>query len=348
MPLVSETGQASRRAVLTTIVVTLVVLAAATATGVYVAYRHLDHRIQAGDRIHHHAPRSHPDLPDSALNILAMGSDTRQCAGCAIDKEKGEDGSDTTILIHVRDGRRSAYAISLPRDVLVDRPDCHPEDGPVIPGARRAMFNAAYSLGGPECTVEQVEAVTGIRIDDYVTLDMGGFKGMVDAVGGVRVHIPTEIDDHFAHIHFAAGTQTLGGVRALDYVRERHAVGDGSDLGRLRRQQAFIASLTRKVLSAGTLARPVRLYRFADALTGSLRTDPELARVPALVKLATSLRHAKLTGIQFVTAPTIAFPKGDPNWGRLAFTPAASRLWRRVIRDRPLGPFGAGAITAAE
>lgn len=333
-----------RRRVWAVIVATQLVLALVTGVGVYVGYHHIDTKVQAGEQIHHHAKRRAPALPTSALNILVMGSDTRSCAGCAIDNETGEGGSDTTILVHVADGRRSAYAISIPRDTLVDRPDCT-RDGRTIPGAHDVMWNQAYTVGGPECTVEQLEAVTGIYVDDYITINFGGFKDMVDAIGGVEVCIPKPIDDPIAHIHFNAGTQKLDGARSLQYVRERHSTAN-SDLGRMKRQQAFIASMINKVESAGTLTRPDRLLRFANALAGSIKTSPDLAGAGQLVKLASSLRNADLPHIKFVTAPTVAFPEGSPNWGRLRFTPEAEQLWHRVKDDEPLGKFGRGAITA--
>ena len=325
------------------ILVAELVVALATAGSVVLAYRHIDGRIQAGEPIHHRAHRSAPALPTSSFNVLLMGSDARDCAGCAIDHESGEGGSDTTILLHIADGRRSAYGISIPRDTLVDRPDCT-VDGRTIPGGHDDVWNAAYAVGGPECTVEQVEAVTGIYVDDYITVDFGGFKGMVDAVGGVEVCIPEPVDDPVAHIHFDAGVQTLDPDRALQYVRERHSTAN-ADLGRMKRQQAFIASLLNKVMSAKTLSRPDRLFGFANALAGSIRTSPDLAGTGPLVQLASSLRNADLQHVRFVTAPTVDFPVGDPHWGRLRFTDQAPLLWQRVIHDQPLGALGRRAIS---
>ena len=326
------------------ILVAELVVALVTASTVAYAYRHIDGRIQAGDPIHHRTHRPEPALPTSSMNILLMGTDSRDCAGCAIDGASGQGGSDTTILLHIADGRRSAYGISIPRDTLVDRPDCTVGSG-TVPGAHDVIWNQAYALGGPECTVEQVEAVTGIYVDDYLTVDFGGFKGMVDAVGGVEVCVPQPVDDPKAHIHFDAGVQTLDGDRALEYVRERHSTPN-SDLGRMKRQQAFIASMVHEVMSTGTLTRPDRLFHFASALAGSLSTSPDLAGASPLVRLASSLRHADLTNIRFVTAPTTDFPRGDPRWGRLQFTDAVPQLWQKVIHDRPLGRLGRGAITA--
>ena len=336
--------RAHRRALVRVIVVAELVLALVTGVGVAVAYRHIDRKIAVGGPIPHHASPHGPALPTSETNLLVMGLDSRSCAGCGIDREKGEGGSDTTMLIHVADGRRSAYAISIPRDTLVDRPACT-HDGRTVPAASGVTWNQAFALGGPECTVAQLEALTGIYVDHYLVVDFGGFQGMVDAIGGVEVCIPQPVDDEVAHIHFDAGTQVLDGARALQYVRERHSTAN-SDLGRMKRQQAFVASMVSKVLSASTLTRPDKLYAFADALAGSIRTDPDLASVGDLVELAGSLQHADLEHVRFVTAPTTDFPVGDPRWGRLQLTPDAHELWQSVIADEPLGTLGRGAITA--
>ncbi|MBZ5737087.1 LCP family protein [Nocardioides mangrovi] len=334
------------RSVLRVIIVAELVVALLTATGVVFAYQRIDRGITTGETIEHQVQREKKPLPTSEMNILLMGNDTRDCAGCDIDNQAGEGGSDTTILLHIADGRRSIYGISIPRDTLVDRPECR-NGNTVIPAADDVQWNEAYSVGGPDCTVAQVEAVTGVYIDDYITLNFGGFKDMVNAIDGVQVCIPEPIDDEVAHIHFDAGTQTLDGDRALQYVRERHSTAN-SDLGRMKRQQAFIASMISKVMSADTLTRPDKLYGFASSLADSIETSPDIASAGKLVKLAMSVRHANLDNIKFVTAPTTDFPVGDPNWGRLQLTPDAQQLWDKVKNDEPLGKLGKGAITAKD
>ncbi|WP_081795382.1 LCP family protein [Nocardioides sp. URHA0020] len=329
-----------RRTAWRVIIVAELVIALITGATVVFAYNHVNGRIRPGAPIPHQID---PPPATSALNILVMGSDARDCDGCGIDSESGEGGSDTTMLIHVADGRRSAYGISIPRDTLVDRPDCT-VDGKTVPGAKDAQWNDAYALGGPTCTVEQLEALTGIYVNDYITVDFGGFKEMVDAVGGVEVCIPKDVDDEVANIHFDAGTQKLSGKQALKYVRERHSTAN-SDLGRMKRQQAFISSMLATVMSAGTLTRPDKLVSFASALAGSISTNPEIASAGKLVDLAGSLKGANLAHIRFVTAPTTDFPRDDPNWGRLQLTPEAESLWRKVKKDKPLGTLAKGAIS---
>jgi len=334
-----------RRTVLIVILSTLLVLAVVTAGSVALLYRHLDGRLAAGGVIKHAVKKSHQ--PKAALNLLLLGVDTRACQGCGIDAEKGADGSDTTILLHVAADRRSAYGISIPRDALVDRPACTSPSGKQTTAATESIWNAAFTVGGAACTARQLEQLTGIYVDHYLTINFAGFMKMVDAVHGVDVCIPEAINDDAHHIHFDAGQQQLTGRKALDYVRERYSTAN-SDIGRMKRQQAFLASLINKVFSAGTMTQPTRLYGFADALTGSITTDPDIASLGQLVKLARQLRNADLQHVQFVTVPNEAYPKDSPHWGRVRILPSAKRLWKQVADDRPLGRgFSGDAISVA-
>jgi LCP family protein required for cell wall assembly len=335
-----------RRTALRVILVTELVVALVTGATVVFAYNQVNGKIDVGAPI----PRPpgvtrEPKLPTSELNILVLGTDTRSCDGCGIDGEAGDGGSDLTMLLHVAEGRKSAYAVSIPRDTLVDRPECV-QDGTTIPAEADVMWNDALAVGGPACTVAQVQELTNIYVDHYIVVDFAGFKDMVDAVGGVEVCIPSDIDDAKHDIHLDAGTQTLRGDAALAYVRQRSSTPN-SDLGRMKRQQAFIASMLAKVMSAQTLTRPDKVVDFARALAGSITTDPEIASVGKLGKLGLSLRDANLDKVRFVTAPTTEFPTDSPYWGRLQLTPAAEALWAKVKQDQPLGTLGKGAISGS-
>jgi LCP family protein required for cell wall assembly len=195
------------------------------------------------------------------------------------------------------------------------------------------MFNAAYSLGGPSCTATQVESLTGIYIDSYVSVDFNGFKDMVDAVHGVTVCIPEDVDDSAHGITFKAGTQELDGQQALNYVRERYVLSSNSDIGRMKRQQAFVASMINKVVSAGTLTKPSRVYSFLKAVTGSVVTDPDLASLSKLANLAYQFRKTNLDNITFITVPIEEYAP-DPN--RLQWQDSAAGLWKVLLNDEPL------------
>jgi LCP family protein required for cell wall assembly len=323
---------AHRRTVLLVITITQLVVALVTGLVIYTAYQNLDDNIAPG-RETDHMVKKHPLADGEALNILVMGSDSRAGAGNDIDgqTEIGER-SDTTILVHISADRKTVYGVSLPRDAMVARPECEDDAGKTVPASDSVIFNEAYALAGPTCTVAQVESLTGIYIDHYVTVDFNGFKDMVEAVHGVTVCIPEDVDDSEHGITFDAGTQELNGQQALDYVRERSSTPN-ADIGRMKRQQAFIASMINKVVSAGTLTRPTRVYSFLKAATGSVVTDPGLASLSKLANLAYQFRKTSLDDITFITVP---FEEYAPDPNRLQWSPAADGLWQVLLNDQPL------------
>ncbi len=278
--------------------------------------------------------------PKEPLNVLILGSDNRD--GTKIGGET-PGLSDTTILLHLSADRRRAYGVSIPRDAMVERPDCRSKDGKsTVPGGR-TQFNAAYAVGGPGCTIKTVQAITNIKIDHYVVINFAGFKDMVNAINGVRVCVPEEVNDNVGHIHLPAGTYKVTGEQALDYVRVRHDIGIANgDIGRMKRQQSFIAAMVEKVVSKGTLTNPARLYRFLNAATKSLTTDSGFAHLRELASLGTSLKNIGLDNVQFITVPNEAYVP-DPN--RLQIAPDAAKLWRKMRLDKPLGRFADDAVT---
>jgi LCP family protein required for cell wall assembly len=334
------------------VVVTEVLVALLTASVVYVAWRHLDSNLTAGPSIDHSRAKPIPEQDRGAdhepLNVLVLGTDSRAGAGDRIDGERGCNCSDTTILVHLSADRRSAYGVSIPRDALVDPVAC--TRGSEYQGTGLVEWNAAYSAGGAACTAEQLEKDFHVFVDDYVVLDFSGFRNMVDAVGGVNVCIPFELSDPtHAKVTFEPGPSIhLDGTDALSYVRLRYVLG-GTDIGRIKRQQVFVRSLVEKLVSTGTLARPDRLYRFANALTRSITTNPELAHVRSLIDLAGEFQDIDLGHIRFVTMPNRIYdvPTDDPHWGRVQILPAAFRLMHLVDQDEPLGAFRKGSVSGA-
>jgi LCP family protein required for cell wall assembly len=334
----ARSGRARRWVKRGAIVLALVLVAGTTAG--YFYYRHLEGNIE------HITPDLGVNRPDPGpkgpLNVLLIGSDER-VAGGGVSGEGG-DLSDTTILLHLSDDRSRAYGVSIPRDLLVDRPVCGPKTkgGADVPGERSVMFNTAYQVGGPSCTWRTVEAMTDIRIDHIVVVRFDGFKRMVDALGGVPVCVPQEIRDDVHRIHLRAGSYEISGDQALAYVRARYGVGDGTDIGRIKRQQAFLAAMTNKAVSLGTLVNPMKLLPFLEAVTESIQTD---AGIGTLRSLATQLKNIGLDEVKFLTMP-LAIPPEDIN--RRIPGPGAGSLWRRLKHDEPLTRTQlSGSITAA-
>lgn len=139
------------------------------------------------------------------------------------------------ILLHVAADRRSATAVSLPRDLMVEIPSCPTADGSRTE-ARFAQFNWAFQFGGAACLIRTVEKMTGIRIYHHGVVDFEGFKKVVDAVGGVEVCLDGPMNDAKAKLRLQAGRQTLSGEQALGCVRARYSLGNGSDTERMTRQ----------------------------------------------------------------------------------------------------------------
>ena len=157
---------------------------------------------------------------------------------------------------------------------------------------------------------------------------------MVDALGGVEVCVPKPVNDNIGHINLPAGTYNVNGQQALDYVRVRHDISDNGDIGRMKRQQTFLASMANKAVSAGhagqpgaALQVPRRRHQVADHRHRAWRACRQLAG------LAKSLKGIGLDNIQFLTVPFETYPP-DPN--RLIWAPKAKQLWRRIRLDQPL------------
>ncbi|HYG92517.1 MAG TPA: LCP family protein [Nocardioides sp.] len=352
-PAKTNGGRGKRRAprkhtVAMVITATLLALAMSTAVSVVLIYNHWNGNLDVIDvsgQLEDRPDKKDVEGPQEPVNILVMGSDTREGAGNNIDGLTGDgERSDTTILLHLSANREFAYGISIPRDTMVDRPTCYAEDGSEIPGDDDTLWNVAFSVGGPACTIQQFEQLTDIRIDNYVVLDFQGFREMVDSLDGVEVCIPEEIYDPEHQITLEEGTREVMGEEALSYVRVRYTVGDGSDPHRIRRQQAFMASMINKAISAGMLVRPDRMVSFLNAVTDSLQTDFE--NIGQLADIGRSFQGIGLDRIKFVTTPWEPYP-ADPN--RIQWTTQVGGLWDLVLNDQPLSEeFAEDSISAAD
>ncbi|MEU9231965.1 LCP family protein [Streptomyces subrutilus] len=271
---------------------------------------------------------------NGAQNILLIGSDSRSGRDNArYGQDRGTERSDTTILLHLPADRRSATAVSIPRDLMTDIPACLMADGSRT-GERRAQFNWAFQWGGAGCTIRTVERLTGIRIDHHMVIDFGGFKKMVNAIGGVEVCLKHPMADSEAKLRLPAGRQTLRGEQALGFVRARYSLGNGSDTERMERQQQFLGSLVKKVQSNGVLLNPARLYPLLDAATSSVTTDPGLASLRGLYELVRGVRDIPTDQVKFLTVPRKPY-WADPNRDELS-QPDAARLFQQLRTDQPV------------
>ncbi len=276
-----------------------------------------------------------------AQNILLIGSDTRSGKdNRKYGPDKGTQRSDTTILLHLAGDRKSATAVSLPRDLMVEIPSCRKPDGSRTK-KQFTQFNSAFESGGTACTIRTVERLTGIRVDHHMVIDFAGFKGMVDAVNGVEICLKEPIDDDDALLRLDKGRQKLNGEQALGFVRARKTIGDGSDTERMERQQRFLGALVNKVQSNGVLLNPTRLYPVLDEATKSLTTDPGLNSLKDLYNLVRGMRDIPTEQVQFMTVPRQPYAL-NPNRDELV-EPDAGRLFEQLREDAPVSVVPAGS-----
>lgn len=284
--------------------------------------------------VHGDAGRERPDaFGRTPLNVLVIGSDTRaDQADCRLGGDCGPgQNADVEMVLHIAADRSHATVLSIPRDTVTDLPACRTPGGGVA-RARHGQVNSTLQYG-PGCTVAAVHTLTGIPIDHFVMADFAGVVRMSDAVGGVPVCVDRDVYDPYSHLKLKKGGHSLQGVAALQFLRSRHAFGDGSDLGRTDAQHLFLSSLAGRLRDGGSLTDPAGLLSLADAATQALTVDTGLAGISRLVGLTDDLGKVPSARVAFTTMPSRPDPY-DPN--RLVAAPAARRLFAAIAADLPL------------
>jgi LCP family protein required for cell wall assembly len=279
------------------------------------------------------------DTHPQAENILVIGSDSREGLSAAYGTDLTTDQSDTMMIIHIPADRQWAEVMSIPRDSWVNIPSCKMGNGQMS-SPTTFKINEAFALGnlygnhtelGVACTVKTIEQDTGIYIDHFITINFTGFENMVSALGGVWECNPTPINDPNSGLHLTAGRHLLTPAQALGYVRARYTIGDGSDLERIGRQQAFMSSLVTRV--KGEMLDPVAIYKFLDAFTHSLTVDSQLGGITGLYNLGESLRNIPQDKIAFFTVPNYIDPANDDDvlWSQ----PEDNKIFATFREDVP-------------
>ena len=289
---------------------------------------------------------------DGEVNLLLAGSDTRTGQAGFQDKadlagSSGTGNNDVTMVLHISADHSNATVVSIPRDLLIPIPACPRPNGGTIGATSQAMFNTTLSRGGLACTVLTAESLTGLNIDYAAEISFDGVIGMSDAVGGVTVCIATPITDGYVGLDLPAGQQTLVGSQALAFVRSRHGIADGSDLGRISNQQVFLSALMRKITSADVLSNPLTLYSLANSALQNMQMSDTLTPPTTMVAIALALKKISLSNIVFVQYPT----KSNPAYpGRVVQEqPEDNILKQALMDDRPIqltGQLGRAAVAA--
>ena len=315
---------------------------AAAVGGGYALLRHFNGNIEQDDIVGLLGDQP-VNLHPQAENILVIGSDTRSGQGKGYGTGLVTDQSDTLMIVHIPANRQWAEVMSIPRDSWVSIPACKMGNGQ-LSAPTQFKINEAFAIGnlygnhtalGVACTVKTVEQDTGIYIDHFAVVNFAGFKDMVAALNGVPECNPAPIDDPLSHLHLPAGHHMLTPAEALGYVRARYTLGNGSDLERIGRQQAFMSSLIDRVKSE--LLNPLAIYRFLDAATRSLTIDSQLGGITGLYDLGQSLRALPSDRVAFFTLPN--FPRGEVVPGDVANVlwtqPEDSRIFASFRDDVP-------------
>jgi LCP family protein required for cell wall assembly len=305
-------------------------LVAAVLTG-YAAYRAVFGRI-------HHVPvtdlgKRPPKLNDS-LNILVIGSDTRQGKNARFGAHIGGQRSDTVLVLHLSPDLRRATVLSIPRDSVVPVLSCASADGSpgqVSQPGQVEQINATFAFGGPACLWKTIEQTAHIRLDHFIELNFTGFQHVVNDLGGVDICLPFAIRDPRSKLRLSSGLHHVWGATALAYWRVRY-IGFGSDLERIQRDQFLMASVTQEVKRTDLFGHPEKVYKIVSDIAASLTTDSGLSQAN-LIWLAHDLQTMKLPAVHFIQVPVVVYQK-NPNW--VQWAPDASALFSAIAHDRKL------------
>ncbi|MGW1210756.1 LCP family protein [Streptomyces sp. NPDC002499] len=341
----TQTRRRGRRILRWTAIVTALVTVGAAGAG-YLYYRHLNANIQKdalniGDAKDRAAESEANAAGQKPLNILLIGSDARDSAenqklGGAKDTYNTAPRADVQMLLHVSADRTDMSVVSMPRDTLVDIPECtDPDTGKVYAASTSAMTNTTLERGGPGCSVATWEKLTDIHIDHFMMVDFAGVVSMADAIGGVPVCVDANIYSHTSSGHGSGlklekGTTSIKGEQALQWLRTRYGFEDGSDIARTEAQHMYMNSMVRQLRANATLSNPGKLRDLAETATKALTVDDGLGTVAKLYDVSTQLKKVPTARITMTTMPWVYSADGNrvlPKAGD------AEKLWRLVRED---------------
>ncbi|SDG65326.1 cell envelope-related function transcriptional attenuator common domain-containing protein [Sinosporangium album] len=316
--------------------IALTVVLVAVTLGAYKVYLDLEGNIARKDIEDELGANRPPET--GALNVLLVGSDTRVGAANKKYGPKSQnlgERTDTIILLHVSPNRDKATLVSFPRDSMVQIPECRNPQTKAVVAAGLRMINSAFNDGGIACTIRTIESLTQIHINHYVKVDFAGFKGIIDALKGIEICLPKDVDDKAAKFKKPAGRHVVMGEEALAYVRIRKNLGNGSDTDRIKRQQVFLTQVMKKATSMDLFTNPAQLLDFLNAATKSVEMDSNLT-VPRLVEIAGSAQALTANKLQSITVPWEPYPANENHvqWKK----PDADDLFAMIRSDIEVTP----------
>lgn len=286
------------------------------------------------------------------FNVLVVGTDNDPDQGTAYG-QRDATLNDVNILLHVSADHTNATAVSIPRDLVAPIPACAKADGSgTTPAMAAQPINTAWGEGGLNCVVQTTQGLTGLDIQYAAAVSFRGVIEMSNAIGGVPVCVAQPIHDRYTGLDLPAGTSTLQGDQALAFLRSRHGVGDGSDLGRISSQQVFLSSLLRRVKSDETLTSPATLYKLARAAASNMQLSQSLGDLGTMVQMGRALQDLPLSRVNFVQYPGTTGGTGVYAGKVQPTTAVADELFARIEADQSFSlgadSTGIGAETAPE
>lgn len=258
-----------------------------------------------------------PDIGaiEGGVDLLLVGTDEceEEYAYLFGDRCTGADAegqlNDVNMLVHISDNPRRVTVVSFPRDLMVPIPSCTREDGSSTPATSKTQINAAWGYGGLSCVAKTIKELSGQNIPFAAKVSFGNVINITDAIGGVDVCIGNGgIKDKYTGINWPAGERTIQGVEALQFLRTRHGLENGSDLARISNQQQYMSSLARKLVSAEVLSNPATLYKLATTAVDNITPSQSLTNPMTLVQIALAVKNVPFEDIVFVQYPVLTDP----------------------------------------
>lgn len=286
------------------------------------------------------APRSNgtkaPSLSayKGGFNMLVVGTDNDPDQSAEFG-ERDATLNDVNILLHVSADHTNATAVSIPRDLVTPIPACRKTDGSgTAPAMAGQPINTSFGDGGLNCVTQTVQGLTGLDIQYSAAVSFNGVIEMSNAIGGVPLCVAQPIEDPYTGLDLPAGTSTLQGDEALAFLRTRHGVGDGSDLGRISSQQVFLSSLLRTVKSNDTLTSPATLYKLARAAASNMQLSESLNDIGTMVQMGRALQDLPLSQVNFVQYPGTTGGTGVYEGKVQPTTYLADQLFAKIKADQ--------------
>ncbi|WP_456115206.1 LCP family protein [Streptomyces endophyticus] len=286
------------------------------------------------------------------MNVLLVGTDGRDKISEEQRRKYKLGGApchctDTVMIVHISANHERASVVSLPRDSYAEIPAHTDQNSGEKHHQHPVKLNAAYAEGGPQLTLRTVEHMTKVKLDHYLEVDFTSFMKTVDELGGVDICTASPLKDSYTGLDLDTGTHRLNGGQALQYVRARHMDSAG-DLGRMQRQQRFMAALISKATSSGVLLNPVRFRGVARTLLSSVRADKGFGS-DEMMDLARAMRNFSPSSSEFTTVPIGNMSYPVPNIGSTVKwdDKKSAALFKALREDKPLAPHRPKAKKAA-